>query len=35
MGLARGKRREEVGVGGKGWEIGTFIVRYSLKNVND
>jgi len=28
LGLARGMRREEFGVGGKGGEIGTFIVRY-------
>jgi len=33
-GLVRGKRREVVGVGRKGWEIGTFIVRYLLKNVD-
>ena len=34
-GVVEGNRREEVGMGGKGWEIGTFILRYLLKNVDN
>jgi len=34
-GVVNGERREEVGEGGKEWYIGTFIVRYLLKNVDD
>ena len=34
-GLEMEKRRKVAGVGGKGFEIGTFIVRYLLKNVDD
>jgi hypothetical protein len=33
--LERGKRREEVGVGAKGWEINTHMLRYLLKNVDN
>jgi hypothetical protein len=31
--LARGKRMEELGVGRKGWEINTHIVKYLLKKM--
>jgi len=34
-GFVRGKRREDVGVGGKGWEISTHMLRYLLQNVEN
>jgi len=33
--LVRGKRKEELSMGGKGWEISTHIVRCFLRNVDN